>query len=76
MASITHPRTPGVHMAVTISETLYQELLAYLQSQPEDDDQAEVLYYKLQQAEIHPCDEQLKIEGKLPPKTNGGAYLV
>lgn len=63
-------------MAVTISETLYQELLAYLQSQPEDDDRAEILYHELQQAEINRSDEKLKIEGKLPPKTNGGAYLV
>lgn len=63
-------------MAVPISETLYQELLTYLQSQLEDDNRAEILYHKLQHAEIHRCDETLKIERKLPPKTNGGAYLV
>jgi hypothetical protein len=62
-------------MAVTITEKLYQELLGYLQSQPEDDVRAEELHQQLQQVEIDRVYEELKIEGKVTT-TKSGAWII
>ncbi len=63
-------------MAIRVRNDLVQDLLAYLDSKGDTDPEADRLYAELLVDQTETDYEELKAEGKLPPPTQGGAYII
>jgi hypothetical protein len=63
-------------MAIAIKNQLVQDLLNYLEKQPESDSEAEDLYHQLLQEQVEDDIYEMKVDGEYPQPTKGGSWIV
>lgn len=63
-------------MAIAVKNQLVQDLLNYLEKQPESDSEAEDLYHQLLQEQVEDNIYEMKKEGEYPQPTKGGSWIV